>query len=350
MSGSRGASCDVRAISRRAVLGRLGAGALAATLAPNLIVAGGGEKPVVVGGGDHAYEVVRGWGKLPDGVEYGNTHGVQVDSQGLVLVHNTSKDSVCIFDPDGKFIKSWGEAYADGAHGFQLVREGKDEFLYLALTGQHIVVKTTLDGDVVWKLDFPRECDAYEGKPDRYVPTNIAIAPKGDFYIADGYGLSWVHQYDRNAKYIRSWGGAGKEPGKMNCPHGIWVDTRGPTPEVVVADRSNVRLQYFSLDGKHLRFVVDELRHPCHFDQRGGELLIPDLHGRVTIFNKENRLVTHLGDNADPSRRGRNDLPPEQWVEGQFVAPHAACWDRDGNIYVAEWVRVGRVTKLRKVG
>ncbi len=304
---------------------------------------------MILGEGKHTYEVVKGWGKLPGGVRFGNTHGVQVDSGGRVLIHNQSKDSVAVFDAEGEFIESWGEEYAEGAHGFQLVREGGEEFLYLALTSQHLVVKTSLDGEVVWRKEFPRECEAYQGKPDRFVPTNVAVAPGGGFHVADGYGLDWIHQYDREARYVRSFGGSGKGPGRLICPHGIWVDTRRGTPELVVADRANVRLQYFSLEGKPLRAVTAELRHPCHFDQRGDELLIPDLHGRLTIFGRDDELVIHLGDNPDPAERGRNDVPPSRWVEGRFISPHAACWDRDGNIYVVEWLATGRVTKLRKV-
>jgi hypothetical protein len=91
------------------------------------------------------------------------------------------------------------------------------------------------------------------------------------------------------------------------------------------------------------------LRHPCHFDQRNGDLLIPDLHGRVTIFDKDNKLVVHLGDNVDPKKRGDHNLAVEQRVAGQFVTPHGAIWDRAGNIYVGEWIVGGRVTKLKHV-
>jgi len=117
-----------------------------------------------------------------------------------------------------------------------------------------------------------------------------------------------------------------------------------------VADRSNARLQTFSLDGKHIGFVTDELRRPCHFDQKNGELLIPDLYGRVTIFDKNNKLITHLGDNLDVwNAKGWPNLPHEMRETGKFVSPHAACWDREGNIYVVEWIADGRVTKLRRV-
>jgi hypothetical protein len=37
------------------------------------------------------------------------------------------------------------------------------------------------------------------------------------------------------------------------------------------------------------------------------------------------------------------------WVDGKFVHPHDACFDLNGNILVAEWVRTGRITKLEKI-
>ena len=39
-----------------------------------------------------------------------------------------------------------------------------------------------------------------------------------------------------------------------------------------------------------------------------------------------------------------------QWKPGKFVHPHDACFDREGNIFVAEWVATGRVTKLKRLG
>jgi len=338
--------------SRRQMLTTLGAGAVAAALAPTILRAEG--KAVTVGKDSHTYEWIN-FCQLPETHKFGNTHGVQVDSQNRVFVHSqgASPDSVLIFDDKGKFIKSWGKEYTGGAHGLQLVKEDGKEFLILAATGQHIVVKTTLDGDVVWKIDFPKECEAYQGKNGGFVPTNVAVAKSGDIYVSDGYGKHFVHQYDKTTKYIRSWGGQGNTNEKLSCPHGIWIDTRSGKEEIVVADRSNVRLQYFDLDGKYVRTVSkegDRLRHPCHFDEYKGELLIPDLNGRVTLLDKENNLICHLGDNQDPKKRAGNGVSKEQWVDGQFIAPHGACYDKDGNIFVAEWVRPGRVTKLKRVG
>jgi hypothetical protein len=82
---------------------------------------------------------------------------------------------------------------------------------------------------------------------------------------------------------------------------------------------------------------------------RGTDLVVGDLAGRVTIFDKDNKLITHLGDNVDPKKRATNKVPPEEWVDGQFIAPHGICWDQKGNLYVHEWMAVGRVIKLKRV-
>jgi DNA-binding beta-propeller fold protein YncE len=302
-----------------------------------------------LGTGVHTYELVPGWAKLPEGKQFGYTHGAAVDTRGRVFIHNMSSDAVVIFDPEGNFINSWGSRFKEGAHGMQLSRETDGEFLYLSVSSQHLVVKTTLDGEIVWTLEYPKESGLYESA-DQFVPTNLAIAPNGDFYVADGYGRGYIHQYNARAEYIRSWGGRGTEPGKMNCPHGIIVDVRKGEPRVLVADRGNVRLQYFTMEGEFLEIVTGDLRHPCHFDIRGDDLLIPDLHGRVTICGRENQLLTHLGDNPGvQTQSGYPNLPHEKRIPGRFISPHAAIWDSDGNIYVVEWISDGRVTKLRKL-
>lgn len=337
--------------SRRAFLKQGAAGAIAAAAGPGLLLRrkASADERGVLGHGEHTYEWVDNWAKMPEGRRFGYTHAVIEDAEGRIFVHNQSGHAVAIFDPEGAFMGSWGGEYASGAHGMQYSREDAGEFLYLAPTGQHKVVKTTLDGEVVFTLECPMESGAYENER-QFVPTNVAIAPNGDFYVADGYGRSRIHQYRASGEWVRSWGGPGVEPGEMNCPHGLWVDTRGETPELVVADRGNVRLQYFSLDGEPLRMVTEGLLHPCHFDQRGDELLVPDLFGRITILDKDNAVVTHLGENPGvQTRHGYPNLPHEERLPGKFISPHDAMWDRAGNIFVAEWVEDGRVTKLRKV-
>jgi hypothetical protein len=318
-----------------------------------------GTKPIIVGSGDHTYEWIENWAKLPDGKRFGNTHAVVETADKKIFIHNASPtgDATCIFDADGNFIGSWGKQFAGGAHGMDIRSEGGTEFLYLAPTGMHKVFKTTLAGEVVMELDYPKAArDVKNGAivPDytsarKFVPTFVALPANGDFYITDGYGSSYVHRYDAKGNYLQSWGGLGAEPGKMNCPHGIWVDTREAEPSLVIADRANQRLQWFTMDGKFIKLVTEEMRHPCMFDQRGGDLLVPDIDGKVTILDRDNKLITHLGDNPDKKQWFNNGVKQKDTKPGQFCTPHSARFDSEGNIYVVEWLPYGRVTKLKKI-
>ena len=328
-----------------------------------------GSKAPVLGEGAHKYEAIHDWGELPAQIKLGNTHGVVEDSQGNIHVHHTvhatsdSGDSMVVFDSKGKFIRSWGKQLRGVAHGLHIQKEGGDEFLYLTANAanprlspqpelQAAVIKTTLAGEIVWKIEGPPDIEQYrpgpDGTPKRYNPTNVAIAPNGDIYVADGYGSFYVNQYDRKANYIRTFGGRGAEPGQLAQPHGIWMDTRGATPVLVVADRQNRRVQRFTPDGKHLDFV-NGFRLPCHFHEHNGTVVVPDLQGRVTLIGRNNEVITHLGDAGTGSWDPLRTQPREHFIPGQFICPHGAAFDRSGNIFVVEWVEVGRVTKLRKV-
>jgi hypothetical protein len=345
---------DKGGTSRREFLVTAGAAAGAAVALPAFARAGrkSGLGPIILGEGDHQYECIHDWGELPGHIRYGNTHGVCEDSQGRIYIKHTvhatsdSPDAIVVFDADGKFVSSWGGEFRGGAHGMHLHREGSEEFLYLCDPSRGLVVKTTLGGEDVWRIGVPDASGLYDNAGE-YRPTNIAVAPNGDFYVGDGYGKSWIHHYNAKAEYVRSFGGPGGHRGQLSCPHGLMVDTRGAEPELIVADRSNRRIHRFSLDGRVLGLVTEELRSPCHFHTHGQDLLIPDLEARVTLFDKDNRLIAHLGDGTDYGLRGE---AREKFIPGRFIAPHGAIFDHSGNIFVVEWVEVGRVTKLRRVG
>ena len=60
--------------------------------------------------------------------------------------------------------------------------------------------------------------------------------------------------------------------------------------------------------------------------------------------------LQHLGDSNDPNwNNPLRTQPRDAFIPGQFICPHGACFDHEGNIFVVEWVEVGRVTKLRRV-
>jgi hypothetical protein len=314
----------------------------------------GSAKPVI-GSGDHTYEVTHDWGELPAGIQYGNTHGVCEDSQGRIYIHHTvnaaseSHDTMVVFDRNGKFVKSWGAEFRGGAHGLKIQREGNQEFLYLCDTKRAVVVKSTLDGEEVFMLGYPSMAEPYSHGYIKYSPTNLAIAPNGDIYVGDGYGSSYINQYNREGNYIRTFGGKGTELGKLDCPHGLIVDTRSGTPVLVVADRGNHRIQRFQLDGTPIDTIAGT-NLPCHFNVfRNGDVVVPDLGARVTLLDRNNQVIEHLGDDSQSKWSDTRKLSRDHFTPGKFVCPHSACFDHAGNIFVVEWVEVGRVTKLRHV-
>ena len=320
-----------------------------------------GGKTRILGRGDYQYEAIHDWGELPRTIKYGNTHGVCEDSQGNIYIHHTvhatseSLDTIVVFDHDGKFVRSWGRQFKGGAHGLTLRREGSQEFLYLCDFRHGIVTKRTLEGEEVFTLGYPAESDAYKPQDEAsavvYRPTNVAIALNGDIYVGDGYGSSFINQYNQKAEFIRTFGGLGKGDDQLDCPHGLWVDTRSEIPFLVVTDRGNSRLQRFTLEGKHVDSILGTSKMPCYLHERNGNVVIADLLSKVTILDRNNNVVASLGEGEYPSKDWstvRNQAPGT-FVPGRFVCPHGTCFDHEGNIFVVEWVESGRVTKLRHI-
>ena len=134
----------------------------------------------------------------------------------------------------------------------------------------------------------------------------------------------------------------------MNNPHGNMIDLRDPAkPILLVADRGNQRIVRYTLDDKPIDVIAGTLQ-PCHFHEHKGMIVVPDLASRVTVLDKDNKVVAHLGEGLQGNPPRTTD-DRSKFVPGQFVNPHGACFDHAGNIFVAEWVEIGRVTKLRKL-
>jgi hypothetical protein len=311
---------------------------------------------IVLGSGRHTYEWVKGWMKLPAGMtELGPTHGgIVIDAKNRVIVSTETQNSLCLFDADGKWLGAVAQELGGGLHGLCIRQEktnqGDAEFIYAAHLSQHEAVKLALDGKVIWRIPYPQESGIYKSADD-YKPTGIAVLPDGAVVVADGYGTSWLHLFDKNQKYVKSFGGPGEEAGKFNTCHGLCLDTRGEKPLLLIADRAHARLQHFDLDCKLVKVYDQELRLPClaGIANGDGDVVVPDLKGRVTIFDKEMKLVCHLGDNPNEALRGNYNVKHDQWKDGAFMAPHGAAWDKDGNLYVEDWNELGRVTKLARV-
>lgn len=323
----------------------------------------------VVGTGDLKFTCQHLFPQLPERYSWQTTHNVAVDpDNNLYVIHeglesDPKHPAIFVFDSQGKFIRAFGEQFQGGGHGLEIRVEGGTPFLYVAAYQQvKTICKMSLTGEVVWQKMAPMKSGKYaDGEAehpekkwgrDRFMPTNFAFLDDGGFLLADGYGSFFIHRYDADGKWQNCFGGPGKGAGTFNTPHGLWIDKRGDSPIVVVTDRAHDTLQRFELDGTYID-TVPGFGLPANIDVQGELMLVPELKARVSLLDKDNRVVVQLGSDverisADKEKTIRTD--ESRWIDGKFVHPHDACFAADGSIFVAEWVQTGRITKLEKLG
>jgi DNA-binding beta-propeller fold protein YncE len=184
---------------------------------------------------------------MPDGWKFGRVSAVAINSLGEVFVfHRGPKaDPIVVFDPKGKFLRSWGKGMFGNPHG---MRVDKDDNLWVTDNGDHQVMKFTRDGKLLLTVGTKKKPGTDAKTFNR--PTDIAFAANGDVYISDGYGNSRVVKLSSDGRYLLDWGKKGTQPGEFNTPHSIAVDSKGL---VYVSDRENNRIQIFDPNGKFLK-------------------------------------------------------------------------------------------------
>jgi len=281
---------------------------------------------MTVGAGKYSYDVLRGWGQLPKGWAFGWIPAVAVDSQDRVYVFSRSDHPLVLFDREGNFLSSWGEAILKDAHGIFI---DSDDHVYCVDRDTHVVRKFSTDGQLLMTLgteDRPGE----DGEPFNR-PTDVALSPSGEIYVSDGYSNTRVHKFSPTGKLLLSWGSPGDGPGQFNLPHSVWVDRRG---RVLVADRENNRIQIFSPDGEFLEQWRGFLRPDDLFVDADDILYVAELGHRVSILTLEGELLARWG--------GEKSSAP-----GQFLAcPHGVWADSRGDLYVSEVQADHRIQKF----
>lgn len=299
--------------------------------------------------GDAMYEPVPGWCALPDERPLGNTHGgIVVDREGLVYYNTDTDRSIMVHRADGTFVRSLVPQYP-AIHGMVIREENGTEYIYAAHLRGKQVLKLRLDGTLVWALGVPMESGKYDDNPNAYNPTGVAVGPDGSIFVVDGYGRNWCHQFGPDLTYIRSFGGRGTGDGQFQTCHGIALDERGDEPCLLICDRENRRLQRFDLNGNFIDVAATDLRRPCSVSFHGDHVAVAELEGRVTVLDDAFNVVGHFGDNPRREHWANNGVPPTEWSDGIFTAPHGCCFDAEGNLYVMDWNATGRISKLARV-
>jgi len=231
-----------------------------------------------------AFDASADFLKLPSDVYLGEVAGVATNSRGELFVYTrTGNPTVGLgnsrlfshgggrlfeFDRGGGLVREIGQ----GLYAFlapHAVRVDAQDNIWIVDEGSNQVVKFNADGRVLMILGRKPEAVTIRvpspsppsspasggsaaapgagGAGDQFIrPSDVAFDGEGNIFVADGHGANArIAKFDRDGRFLLSWGSRGTGPGQFNVPHSIATDTRG---NVYVADQGNKRIQIF--DGK----------------------------------------------------------------------------------------------------
>lgn len=299
------------------------------------------------------YELVKDWPQLPNGYILSQVTGVGIDtSQNIFLFHRNGRQWTEPF-PDslissntilmlgrqtGKMINSWGANLFIMPHGLTV---DKDNNVWVTDVALHQIFKLSHDGKLLMKLGVAK----IPGNDSTHfnLPTDVAVANDGSFYVSDGYGNSRVVKFSKEGKYLFEWGKKGNKAGEFNTPHGIDLDSYG---NVYVADRENNRIQKFDASGKFLKEWKNNMAiqlYSLTIDKKNNDVFAIDyLTVNDTIIKGSDIMQFDSSINL-LTRFGRTGL-----YDGPLCRYHDISIDNEGNIYVGD-IFGNRIQKFKKV-
>jgi DNA-binding beta-propeller fold protein YncE len=195
--------------------------------------------------------------KLPANANFGGTSGVAFNSKGNIFVIHRGPMPLMEFDPDGNFIRGFGDGLFERPHGLRI---DKDDNIWATDVAGHVVYRFNPSG----RLEVVLGCKNRPGEWHEYghlrlfnEPNEAVVGPSGDVFVLQGHGKgeSQVLKFDRDGNFIKSFGRKGKGPGEFDLPHSLVFDAKGL---LYIADRNNARIQVLDADGNYVR----ESKHP----------------------------------------------------------------------------------------
>ena len=299
------------------------------------------------------YQLVNNWPQLPKGYALGEVTGVGIDtSQNIFLFHRAGRKWTTPF-PDslislntilmlnrqtGKILNSWGANLFIMPHGLTV---DKNNNVWVTDVALQQIFKFSHDGKLLMKLGVAKI--AGNDATHFNLPTDVAIADDGSFYVSDGYGNSRVVKFSKEGNYLFEWGKKGDRPGEFNIPHAIDLDSHG---NVYVADRENNRIQKFDSTGKFLKEWKNNKASQLYaltVDKRNNNVFAIDYSTVFYIFIKGSDILQFDSSENLLNRFGRT---------GSYTGPvcryHDIAVDNEGNIYVGD-ILGNQIQKFKKV-
>jgi len=288
-------------------------------------------------------------GTPPNKATIGNGHGeIAVDSAGQIYVSVQEKDAgIQIYGKDGKYLKTL--KLPSSLHGFVIRKTEAGEFLFGAVLNEQRFIKAKLDGSIV--LEIKKDAFPAEQAKAGLKLTGCDVAPNGDIYVVDGYGKSWVFVFDQAGKFKSVFGGPTQvvEGKGFANTHKVFVDTRFSPARLLCLDRGNNRMFHVDLDGTNPRMIAAKgLRNPSSASFHGDLMCVAEIAGRVSVWDKEGKMVASLGVNDTKGQTNTPGVKPADWREGVVTSPHGITFDLDGNILETEWNQYGRVLRWNR--
>jgi peptidylamidoglycolate lyase len=297
------------------------------------------------------YHVVHGWPQLPPGRDLGEVSGVGVDTSGNVFVFHRndriwpasgplslapiSAPAVTVFDGrTGAIVAEWGANTFALPHG--LTVDAQDN-VWLTDVALQQVFKYSHDGQLLMTLG--ERGVAGNDSAHFNLPTKVAVAPDGSFYVSDGYENTRVMKFSPSGQFEFQWGTPGTGPGEFDLVHSVTLDGEG---RVYVSDRGNARVQVFDSTGKYLaEWKGAELGRPYDVGiGPDGTVFVADGGDQPDAPPDRSALVVAHQDGSVVERVGR-------WgnYDGQFEIAHDVAVGPDGAVYVGD-VTAKRIQKF----
>ncbi len=240
-----------------------------------------------------------------------------VDARGRILVADTSRQAVFVFDPVAGALQVWDQA--------QPGRRFVNPVAVAPVPGGGALVTDATLG-VVARLSAAGDPIGHFGAGGLQRPTGLAIDPRdGRVFVADTQAHD-IKVFDGAGRWLATWGRRGEAPGEFNYPtHLAWA-----AGELYVTDTMNHRVQV--LDGQtgqarrrvgERGLAVGNLVRPkgVSVDSQGNVYIVESYYDHLLVFDKLGRFLMGIGGVGQGS--GRFYLPSGVWTDARdrvFVA------------------------------